>query len=95
MMNEICKMLKTEKTAREALDQAVYKGRTIREWVDGITRGDFEEIRHGRWKAGVTCSRCGFIRQETRSGNPMVGKYCPNCGAKMDGEKNNGKTTAK
>ena len=46
-------------------------------------------VKHGRWKADVTCSKCGFIRQETRSGNPMVGRYCPNCGAKMDGGADN------
>lgn len=45
---------------------------------------DAEPVKHGMWKAGVTCSKCGFIRQETRSGNPVVGRYCPNCGAKMD-----------
>lgn len=45
---------------------------------------DAEPVKHGRWEAGVTCSKCGFIRQITRNGNLMVGRYCPNCGAKMD-----------
>lgn len=45
---------------------------------------DAEPVNHGRWEAGVTCSKCGFIRQITGSGNLMIGRYCPYCGAKMD-----------
>lgn len=52
--------------------------------IDDAPTIDAEPVKHGRWKADVTCSKCGFIRQKTRSGNPMVGRYCPNCGAKMD-----------
>ena len=52
---------------------------------------DVEEIRHGRWisnelggyKWAYYCSECGFV-----DGYPFNDrhKYCPNCGAKMDGK---------
>ena len=49
------------------------------------------EVRHGEWKESGygfpsyvgLCSVCGK--------NRMKDNYCPNCGAKMDGEKENGK----
>ena len=49
---------------------------------------DAEPVRHGRWDTsfdGITpfCTECGMShRFMTR-----ITKYCPNCGAKMDGEK--------
>ena len=52
-----------------------------------ISAADVAPVRHGRWKChgdcGVTeCSACGWSIEE------YIGdySYCPNCGAKMDGE---------
>ena len=54
-----------------------------------LPAADVAPVRHGRWKChgdcGVTeCSVCGWSIEE------YVGDYayCPNCGAKMDGGKN-------
>ena len=57
---------------------------------------DAEPVRHGRWGEtqvigydgihpvyGKPCSKCGY---ETELYKP---NYCPNCGAKMDGGKDN------
>jgi hypothetical protein len=44
---------------------------------------DMVEVRHGYWKnygAFCVCSVCG-------ESNPRTKPYCPNCGAKMDGER--------
>ena len=46
---------------------------------------DAVEVVHGRWKivdfaGSVQCSVCGEISDESN--------YCPNCGAKMDGDEN-------
>lgn len=62
--------------------------RVTKQLIEEAPTVDAEPVKHGMWKAGVTCSKCEFIRQETRSGNPMVGRYCPNCGARMDGNTN-------
>lgn len=55
---------------------------------------DVQEVRHGEWKlcyedwreqiAGDECSACGFQHYGT-----CISRYhyCPNCGAKMDGGK--------
>lgn len=49
-----------------------------------------EEVRHGEWIydhwCEFKCSECG----EWSNSKPYKGRelYCPNCGAKMDGGKN-------
>lgn len=40
-----------------------------------------DTVRHGKWVDGMKCSECGQV--DTTKPN-----YCPNCGAKMDGDKN-------
>ena len=67
--------------------------------MDFIARADVQEIKHGEWKSfhsedtlygSYYCSACGhgqdigmIISLTTEF------KYCPNCGAKMDGGNNN------
>ena len=57
------------------------------EKIKAIPADDVDPFRYGRWKChgdcGVTeCSVCGWSIEE------YVGDYayCPNCGAKMDGD---------
>lgn len=57
---------------------------------------DAVEVVHGRWNrveadlgGGIkthrfACSECGFLK------NTLIGNYCPNCGAKMDGGNEDG-----
>lgn len=42
---------------------------------------DVAPVRHGRWNPDGSCSRCG----EYDNKDPFGSKFCPNCGAKMDG----------
>ena len=63
--------------------------------IDFIARADVQEIKHGEWKlcyedwrmqiAGDECSACGFQHYGTCISHYH---YCPNCGAKMDGDTN-------
>ena len=56
-----------------------------------LTTTDVQEVRHGRWisnelggyKWAYYCSECGWV-----DGYPFNDrhKYCPHCGAKMDGK---------
>ncbi len=49
-----------------------------------IPTADVAEVKHGRWKgAGMGDYYCSLC-QEVVSGNDF--KFCPNCGAKMDGQ---------
>lgn len=61
------------------------------EYLDEIPTADVQEVRHGRWisndlgghKWAYYCSECGWI-----DGYPFndCHKYCPHCGALMDGK---------
>ena len=59
-------------------------------WIqehDRIMTEDVAPVRHGRWEKNddYTCSLCGY-RMVIGDG---AYNYCPNCGAKMDGEEKN------
>lgn len=54
---------------------------------------DVAEVVHGQWhmlddcaNAGLYCSACGRrVHHEEFAYKKLKSKYCPNCGAKMDG----------
>lgn len=60
--------------------------------IDSLPAADVEPVRHGRWLKcfedwrqqieGSKCSACGFEYYGTGISRF---RYCPNCGAKMDG----------
>lgn len=66
----------------------------VEEWVFNAPTLDYEPVRHGEWveqedfcgDAYYTCSACKIdwvCIDGTPAENGM--RYCPNCGAKMDG----------
>ncbi len=75
--------------AIEAVRHAWTKGLEPAQYLETIPAADVVTVWHGRWidsLARITpyCSACGHShRCLIRTPN-----YCPNCGAKMDGELN-------
>lgn len=59
-------------------------------WLDTVVEA--EPIVHGEWIHDINnlyaCSEC-LMRQTQRMRGRLM-NYCPNCGAKMDGGKNDG-----
>ena len=51
----------------------------VKHAIEAVSAADVAPVRHGRWLEDETCSkgRCEIPVMED--------KYCPNCGAKMDG----------
>ena len=56
----------------------------IKEWLDEQPTIDSVPVVHGRWipvySEIAVCSICGHVT------GGLLTNYCPNCGAKMDGE---------
>lgn len=67
-----------------------WDGHTPQDAIDRISRlsADVAEIRYGDWEMQrypmTQCSVCGATRNCERD---IGWRYCPNCGAKMDGER--------
>lgn len=79
---------KMAEMAEEALDGYIYKGKTLREWVDIIAQKE----KTGAWvptdeepHEDYECNKCGYaISTFTANIEPHTEyKYCPNCGARM------------
>lgn len=49
-------------------------------------------MRHGRWEFGCRCSECGRVYGPKNAKQKQFYNYCPNCGARMDLNTNNGIT---
>lgn len=69
------------------------KGDCVKWWLqeecDTIPAADMREIKHGKWECGKPCPCCGEDRFKGLDADVWADwepPYCPNCGAKMDGE---------
>ena len=60
----------------------VYGVETVLEYAKNIPAADVAPVVHGRWKQGAYHFYCSECFVECRDKVP----YCPNCGARMDGE---------
>lgn len=53
--------------------------------VEDAPKVDVQKVKYARWKgAGMGAYYCSLCQEEYSGGNRF--HYCPNCGAKMDGD---------
>lgn len=50
--------------------------------------GKLDAVKHGRWIEKTGRAMCSICADECWADGVMEYNYCPNCGAKMDGEEN-------
>lgn len=72
------------------LDETEYKGRTLRDWIDGISNGEYVQAKSGRWELVFLwdvsgnlprCTHCNsYFASISQFGR--VFEYCPKCGVK-------------
>lgn len=59
----------------------------LRRELRGMSSADVVPVVHARWEKyssiTIKCSQCGYVIPDWRYSEC---KYCPNCGAKMDGK---------
>lgn len=70
---------------------------TIAKVIDDAPTVDAEPVRHGKWvgaesQCGIGCPFCGTPVDEFCASIDYINliyepNYCPNCGARMDGER--------
>jgi len=62
----------------------------VKDCIDIIRKvpsADVVEVRHGHWDEDMECSICGCLAPVSHvTGEEYAYDYCPNCGARMDGE---------
>lgn len=64
------------------------------EAINWCPAADVAPVRHGAWVAigktdprpGFKCSRCNCLAPTGFMGTFVKSEYCPNCGARMDGD---------
>ena len=68
-----------------------FSRKRIQEVINSVPAADVAPVRHGRWivcgdgdNVPWMCSHCG--KTTASKYKMMYGKFCPNCGAKMDKE---------
>jgi len=64
---------------------------SLKKMVNGLSPVDAVPVRHGRWRnyeGMLTCSECGmeFYDDIMEYCGDHVPKFCPDCGARMDGD---------
>lgn len=59
--------------------------------IAAIPKADVQEIKHAKWieyKYKLECSNCNTLIDIDDVPKKICLNYCPNCGAKMDSERN-------
>lgn len=76
----------------EDFTKAFVKGmELVKKAEEETPTADVQEVKHGHWaRLGWDercCTCCGFVTTTEGSWDKPTEKYCPECGAKMDGGK--------
>ena len=77
---------------KQVLDDTTIENVSIREWIKRITSGRYQPVKYGRREVNgdrcyLFCSNCKneppseLIRCNALSLEPILTKYCPNCGS--------------
>ena len=59
-------------------------------YVKEFPAADVQPVKHGRWineNFCTRCSACGNMTIYDKYSREVESDYCPNCGAKMDGDR--------
>lgn len=74
-----------EKAKKVLIDDYAY---AAAELLDEVPLSDVEEVKHSKWKKIQNYALCSNCKHEVNWGSKdFLSPYCPQCGAKMDKEK--------
>lgn len=91
ILSDIEENIKKGKSEQENL--AVMMLEMFDKYIKEFPAADVQRVKHGRWSECYTdsrlysgiCSVCGGAAIRSVKANPL--DYCPNCGARMEGDK--------
>lgn len=72
----------------DCLGQVSYSREDAADCIRYMDAADVAPVRHGKWKCNKPCPVCGGDRFEGLDADIWADwepPYCPNCGAKMEG----------
>ena len=85
-MSEYIKRKDAERLLRYDFLSALTEDERVDE-LNRIPSADVVEVRHGHWDNDMECSICGCLAPVSHvTGEEYAYDYCPNCGARMNGE---------
>lgn len=84
------------RAANDAVTDAIWHGKRsmydVASAINSVPNADVAPVRHGRWIDGdpycPICRKDKFRGLDADVWSDWKPDYCPNCGAKMDGELN-------
>lgn len=87
--------IKREDVIKTVIDHSSFNAEEAEYMFSGCESADVVEVRHGRWlRVGQSfidpnkflCLECSICRCTLDNHIKVEQNYCPNCGARMDGE---------
>lgn len=93
----MAKYIDAEQLKRDLIDNRNFFPAIVAMAIEDAPAADVVEVKHGKWYRhdkkthGDTCYHCSVCEKMPLTDCGMVWEltpYCPNCGAKMDGEHN-------
>ena len=86
---EICPMGRYSRNAVYGSDREAFDNwQEILDEIEAIQPADVAPVRHGRWLPQVVLGQKAWDCSECKTLGSPHWKWCPVCGAKMDGELN-------
>lgn len=75
---------------RQTMESNLYWGLdsdgAILDTIDGAPTIEAAPVVHGRWDEECRCTACGWYGEDKYKRDALGFNYCPNCGARMDGD---------
>lgn len=71
----------SDNVKQRQIEESILHG-IVPQIIDDAPTIEAEPVKHGRWMYPFYCSECGFTPYYS---SDLTYNYCPNCGARMEG----------